>query len=63
MLIPPQFNANRTLVVQNVDSIITVDVDLKNATERRSEWAKITEIIKIPNAPKLLKIKYEQDGY
>ena len=61
VLTPPQFNANRTLVVKNVDSLITsVDPeDLKNDIERRNDWAKVTEVITIPNAPKLLKIRFE----
>ena len=61
VLTPPQFNANRTLVVRNVDSIITSieEDELKNDIERRNDWAKVSDVIKIPNAPKLLKIKFE----
>ena len=61
ILTPPQFNAERTVVIRNIDPIITeVDIEeLKNDVERRNEWAKITEMIKIPNMPKILKIKFE----
>ena len=58
---PPEYNANRTLVLRNIDSLIT-DIDkeeLKNDLERRNEWIKVSEVIKIPNAPKILKLRVE----
>ena len=58
---PPEYNANRTVVIRNVDSIITEldHEELKLDIERRNEWAKIVEIIKIPTAPKILKLRFE----
>ena len=58
---PPEYSSNRTIVLRNIDSIITEveSEELKLDIERRNEWAKITEIIKIPTAPKILKLKLE----
>ena len=58
---PPEYNANRTLVLRNIDSLITgiESEELKNDLERRNEWLKVSEVIKIPNAPKILKIRAE----
>ena len=58
---PPEYSANRTMVLRNVDSLITTieNEDLKSDLERRNEWLKVTEIIKIPNAPKIIKIRTE----
>ena len=57
---PYEHNANRTAVLRNIDSLITsVDKELKSDIERRNEWATIVDIIKIPTAPKILKIKFE----
>ena len=58
---PPEYNANRTVVLRNIDSLITeVDQEeLKLDIERRNEWIKVVEIIKIPTAPKILKLKLE----
>ena len=58
---PPEYSSNRTIVLRNLDSLITEveNEELKLDIERRNEWIKITEIIKIPTAPKILKIKLE----
>ena len=61
VLTPLEYQANRTIVLRNIDSIIsTVDEEeLKLDVEQRNEWIKVQEIVKIPNAPKILKIKVE----
>ena len=61
VIAPLEYTANRTFVMRNIDSIIsTVDSEeLKSDIEERNTWLKITEIIKIPNAPKILKVKTE----
>ena len=61
VLTPPEHNAKRTIVLRNIDSLITTieNEELKNDIENRNPWLKVTEIIKIPNAPKILKIKTE----
>ena len=61
VLTPPEYNAKRTFVLRNLDSLIsTVDPEeLKNDLEVRNSWLKVTEVIKLPNAPKILKIKAE----
>ena len=58
---PPEYSANRTIVLRNIDSLISEveNEELKNDMERRNDWLKITEIIKIPNAPKILKVRVE----
>ena len=61
VLTPPEHNAKRTIVLRNVNSLITTidNEELKNDLEHRNSWLKVTEIIKISNAPKILKIKAE----
>ena len=61
VMTPPEFNAKRTLVLKNIDSLITTvdEEELKNDLENRNQWLKVTEVIKIPNAPKILKVKTE----
>ena len=61
ILTPPEHTANRTFVLRNIDSLITtIDIDeLKSDIESRNTWLKVNEIIKIPNAPKILKIQAE----
>ena len=60
ILTPPEHNANRTFVLINIDSLITtIDDELNTDLEERNTWLKITDIIKIPNAPKILKIQAE----
>ena len=58
---PLEFQANRTIVLRNIDSIITtIDSDeLKEDLEQRNDWLKVQEVIKIPTAPKILKIRTE----
>ena len=58
---PPEYNAKRTLVLRNIDSLISTveSEELKNDLEIRNEWLKVTEVIKLPNAPKIIKIKAE----
>ena len=58
---PPEYNANRTVVLRNIDSLISeIDTEeLKNDLERRNEWLKVNEVIKIPNVPKILKLRLE----
>ena len=59
--IPPEYNANHTIVLRNVDSLISEveNEELKTDLERRNEWIKVTDIIKIPNAPKIIKVRVE----
>ena len=61
VLIPPEYNAKKTIVLRNIDSLIsTVDSEeLNNDLESRNSWLKVQEVIKIPSAPKILKIKTE----
>ena len=61
VIVPPEYNANKTIVLRNLDSLITeVDSEeLKEDVERRNPWIKVNEIIKLPNAPKILKLKLE----
>ena len=58
---PPEYTANRTVVLRNIEALITSveNEELKQDIERRNDWAKISEIIKIPNAPKILKLRME----
>ena len=61
VITPPEYQANRTFVLRNIDSLIT-EIDsatLKEDLEERNSWLKVTEIIKIPTAPRILKIKVE----
>ena len=61
VMIPPEYNARRTLVLRNIDSLITTvdEEELKNDIKQRNSWIKVSEVIKIPNAPKILKVKAE----
>ena len=61
ILTPPEHNANRTFVLRNIDSLITTidNEELKSDLEERNQWMRITDIIKIPNAPKILKVQCE----
>ena len=61
VLTPLEFQANGTIVLRNIDSIISmVDTDeLKSDIEQRNEWLKVQEVIKIPTTPKILKIRAE----
>ena len=61
VMVPPEYNANKTIVLRNLDSLITEveSEELKEDVERRNPWIKVIEIIKLPNAPKILKIKLE----
>ena len=61
VLTPLEFQANGTIVLRNIDSIISmVDTDeLKSDIEQRNEWLKVQEVIKIPTAPKILKVRAE----
>ena len=58
---PPEFIANKTIVLRNVDAMITqVDPEeLRQDLENRNDWIKVEEVILIPNAPKIIKIRTE----
>ena len=58
---PPEFLANRTFVLRNIDTLISEqECDfLKEDIEQRNSWLKVIEVIKIPTAPKILKIRAE----
>ena len=62
VITPPENSANRTVVIKNIDSLITSldETTLKEDIERRNEWFKVSEVIKIPTAPKILKLKAEK---
>ena len=59
---PPEFVANKTFVIRNVDTMVSmVDADeLRNDLERRNEWLKVEEVIKLPNAPKIIKVRAKE---
>jgi len=58
---PPEYNAMRTIVIRNVDKQITEfsEEEIKENIENENAWAKIEQVIKIPNAPSILKIRFE----
>ena len=58
---PPEFQARRTIVLRNNDPLISdlEENELKVDLEERNEWLKVIDVIKIPNAPRILKIKVE----
>ena len=59
VITPPEYNAKRTFVLRNIDSLITTIEEEELKTDLENSWLKVTEVIKIPNAPKILKIKAE----
>lgn len=58
---PPELNAKRTLVITNIDDHILMhsDNDIKLEIERANRNIKVTQVIKIPNASSILKIKLD----
>jgi len=60
ILIPPETNANRTIVVRGIDErILDHSCDeIKEELQRCNDWAQVNEVIIIPNIKHLIKIKF-----
>lgn len=58
----PEMHAKKTLVIKNVDPFVLSHSaeQIKENVERYNTWLKVTEVIKIPSAPTLMKIKCEE---
>ena len=59
---PPEFLASKTFVIRNIDSMVSIvdEEELRLDLESRNEWLKVEEVIKLPNAPKILKIRAKE---
>ena len=58
---PPEYNAMRTITARYVDRHVSEhrEVDIKENIEKENIWAKVEEVIKIPNNPHILKVRFE----
>ena len=58
---PPEYNALRTITAKYVDRQVLEyrEDDIKKNIEKENEWAKVEEVIKIPNNPHILKVRFE----
>ena len=58
---PPEYNAKKTIVVKGVDTQVSEysPDDIVKSVERENEWAKVAQVIKLPNTTTMLKIKFE----
>ena len=59
---PPEYVASKTIVIRNIDSMVSeVEAEeLKGDLERRNDWLKVEEVVKLPNAPKILKVRVKE---
>ena len=59
---PPEFLASKAFVIRNIDSMVSIvdEEELRLDLESRNEWLKVEEVIKLPNAPKILKIRAKE---
>ena len=57
----PQLKALKTVIVRNLDKQVESlqKNDLANAIEDQNEWAKVEYVVKIPNNPKMIKVRFE----
>lgn len=60
VIIPPHLKAKKTVIVKRLDRDVTSypEADLKLDIEQRNAWAKIEEVIKFPNMPNILKLRF-----
>ena len=58
---PPEYNAMRTVTAKYVDRQVSEhrEADIKENIEMENAWAKVEEVIKIPNISHILKIRFE----
>lgn len=58
---PPEYNAMRTVVIKKVDrQIAEYDrEEIKTSIERENSWAKIDEVVKLPNTDTIIKIRFQ----
>jgi len=58
---PPEYNAMRTVTIRNIDRQIIdyEESEIKETIERENGWAKVEEVIKLPNAPTIIKVRFE----
>ena len=61
VLDPPELNAKRTLVITQADSFVLSkgNDEIKNELERTKTGIKVTEVIRLPNASSIFKLKFE----
>ena len=59
---PLEYVASKTIVIRNIDSMVgEVEAEeLKGDLERRNDWLKVEEVVKLPNAPKILKVRVKE---
>jgi len=58
---PPEYNAMKTIIVRNIDRQI-IDYEerkIKESIERENGWAKVEQVIKLPNVPTIIKVPSE----
>jgi len=58
---PPEYNAMKTIIVRNIDRQIIdyEEREIKETIERENGWAKVEQVIKLPNAPTITKVRFE----
>ena len=61
---PPDLNANRTVVVRNLDRQIDEwdEENIKEYITERNSWLKVESIVKLPTTSKIIKIKCETEA-
>ena len=64
VLNPPDLNANKTLVIRNLDRQIDEwdEDNIKQYLMERNEWLKVENVIKIPTTSKIIKVKCEKES-
>ena len=61
VLNPLEYNAMKTVVAKQIDEIVDYynEQDIITSIEESNTWAKVENIVKLPTATKMLKIRFE----
>ena len=59
--IPPQLRAKKTIIIKGLDKRVSTNNDedtLLKEIESRNEWATVEQVVKFPNIPYMLKVRF-----